>query len=216
MKKLIYTIALSVAIAGVGAEVYLLKKKGEAPVVNVIMQPAGLGKFGTVPAFTLTDRDGSKITADDLKGKVWLANFIYTTCPDTCPALSRRLANLQQTALEAGATGGGDAVRLVSFSVDPDHDTPEILTKYADALGATKRWHFLSGPAAQLTRVAREGFLVGFEKVPGVSTEINHSLKIALVDRQGVVRRYYDGVGETDESAQIIEDLKTVLKETTH
>jgi len=180
--------------------------------VNVIIDRGGLQNYATVPEFELTDRDGSRITDKDLKGKVWLANFIYTTCPDTCPKLSRRMANLQKAILETGAAVGEDRVRIVSFSVDPDHDTPEILAGYARALGASDKWHFLTGPADQLHRVARVGFLVGFSKAPGTSRDVVHSEKIAIVDHKGVVRRYYNGV-ESDEDPQIIEDLKTLLKE---
>lgn len=208
MKKSIYFLALLVALGGIGAEIYLLKQKGKAPVANVIVEQEGLGNYATVPEFVLTDRDGNKVSNNDLKGKVWLANFIYTTCPSTCPMLSRRMANLQQAVFEAG----GDRVRLVSFSVDPEHDTPEVLADYAKALEARKEWHFLTGPGDQLHRVARTGFLIGFDKAPGTSRDIVHSEKIALVDQNGVVRRYYNGVGE-DENPKIIEDLKTLLKE---
>ena len=208
MKKTFYFIALLVAIGGVGAEVYLLNKKAQEPVVNVIVDTGTLREYATVPEFELTDRDGSRVTDKDLKGKVWLANFIYTTCPDTCPKLSRRMANLQQKILETGK----DRVRIVSFSVDPDHDTPEILAGYAKALGASGQWHFLTGPGDQLHRVARVGFLTGFAKAPGTSKDVVHSEKIAIVDHKGVVRRYYNGV-EPDEDPQILEDLKTLLKE---
>jgi len=222
MKKLVYAIALIVGIAGVSLELWILKSKGKSsrPTGDgVILQrvekdpDAPLDKFKQVPEFDFTDRDHQKVNRGDLRGKVWLADFIYTTCPDTCPMLSRRLSNLQERALALGEEYGGDGVRLVSFSVDPEHDTPEILSGYAKALGATPKWHFLTGDLPHIQRVAREGFLIGFEKVPGVTDEISHSTKIALVDQKGIVRRYYDGIGDNDESEQILKDVRKLLEE---
>ena len=224
MKKIFYFVVLLAALSGFGAQLLLMrlseKRAAEASAAGMeIRQPAndgngggqkGLRNYATVPAFAFTDRSGSRVSLDDLKGKVWLASFVYTTCPDTCPMLSHRFQALQAKAL---ASGNGDEVRLVSFSVDPDHDTPEVLAGYADALKASPHWYFLTGAKEQIERVARGGFLVGFEKVPGDSGEVSHSTKIALVDRKGVVRGYYDGIGDKDETPRILADLETLLKE---
>lgn len=221
MKKLIYAVALIVGLAGISAQLWLLNKKNKSEIKGegVILQRvdkdpnAPLDKFKQVPDFDFTDRDHKKVSRSDLRGKVWLADFIYTTCPDTCPMLSKRLANLQERALAIGKEYGEDEVRLVSFSVDPNHDTPEILSQYAKALNAGPKWHFLTGDLPHIQRVAREGFLIGFEKVPGVTEEISHSTKIVLVDHKGIVRRYYDGIGDNDESEQILTDIRKLLKE---
>ncbi len=212
MKKPFYLIMLVVAVCGLGLQVwyYLLRPEPE-----VVQQPLGtqaltqegrMATFSTVPAFSLTERSGAAISNEDLKGKVWLANFIYTTCPSTCPMLSSRFSALQDQALASGE------VRFVSFSVDPANDTPEVMKEYASALGAKPHWYFLTGGDEELRKVAVEGFLMGYQKVPDKEDDIIHSSKIALVDRSGKVRRFYDGV-EKDESAKILADLQTLLNE---
>lgn len=113
----------------------------------------GLGNFGTVPDFALTERSGRRVTRADLQGLVWVANFFYTTCPDTCPLQSAKMARLQQDFAD------DRAVRLVSISVDPEHDTPAVLQDYAQRFGADpERWLFLTGDKTAIYRLAQEGF----------------------------------------------------------
>ena len=167
----------------------------------------GLSHYSYVPDFSLVNRDGTRVSLADLKGRVWLAAFIYTTCPSSCPMLSSRLADWQKAILACGD------VRLVSFSVDPEHDTPAVLQSYARRFGATDRWFFLTGNKTAVAKIAKEGFLAAFEANPAdAKGEIVHSTRIALVDRNGVVRRFYDGVG-TDERTRMLADLKIVLAE---
>lgn len=112
-----------------------------------------LGNFGTVPDFALIERSGRPITRQDLQGLVWAANFFYTNCPDTCPLQSARMARLQQDFAD------DHDVRLVSISVDPEHDTPDVLRDYAQRFGADpERWLFLTGDKAAIYRLAQEGF----------------------------------------------------------
>ncbi len=209
MKKPFYIIMLVVAFAGLGLQAwyYLLKPMPEPGLSTQSLTKEGrMATFSTVPAFRLTDRSGNAVSNEDLRGKVWLANFIYTTCPSTCPMLSSRFSALQEKAFAAGD------VRFVSFSVDPTNDTPTVMKEYADALGAKPNWYFLTGGDEELRKVAIDGFLMGYQKVPDKEEDIIHSGKIALVDRKGNVRRFYDGV-EKDESVQILADLQTLLKE---
>ncbi len=220
MKKIFYFVALAVAVGVVGLQLWLtrlsllqrerLTDRGPAAAVAAVPAGEAFGRYATVPPFHFTERSGKPVSLDDLKGKVWLANFLYTTCPSTCPMLANRLADLQKAAL---AEGSGDEVRLVSFSVDPEHDTPEVLREYADALKADPRWLFLTGEKTAIETLARKGFLLGFTQEPGTDGEIGHSTKIALVDRNGVVRRFYDGVGENDEAPRILRDLQKLLQE---
>jgi cytochrome oxidase Cu insertion factor (SCO1/SenC/PrrC family) len=108
------------------------------------------------PDFTLIERGGQLLTTADLHGKVWIANLIFTRCADTCSLVSRSMAQLQQ------AFATEDDVRMVSITVDPAHDTPEALARYADKLGADpQRWLFLTGNKEQIYRLAREGFRMG-------------------------------------------------------
>jgi len=112
-----------------------------------------LGDFGIVPDFSLVERHGQRITLGDFQGLVWVANFIYTTCSDTCPMQSVKLARLQRDFANARD------VRLVSISVAPEHDTPEVLQHYAQRFGADpERWFFLTGDKTTIFRLAQEGF----------------------------------------------------------
>lgn len=199
--KLLTLIVLVIALAGTAAELLLQGLPHNTQ--------EGLAKFNAVPDFTLTDRNGAPVKLGDLKGKVWLADFIYTTCPDSCPMLTNRLADWQKDILAAGD------VRLVSFSVDPEHDTPEVLQGYAKRFQASDRWLFLTGDKTQVAKIAHEGFMLGYVPdgpTPGSSPTISHSTKIALVDKNGVVRAYYDGLG-ADERAKMLADLRTLLRE---
>ena len=112
-----------------------------------------LGDIGTVPDFALTERSERPITRTDLLGLVWIVNFFYTDCPDTCPLQSARMARLQ------GDVADAPDVRLVSISVDPEHDTPAVLRDYAQRFGAdAERWLFLTGDKAAIYHLAQHGF----------------------------------------------------------
>ena len=116
----------------------------------------GLKVFGTVPDFSLIQRDGRRVTLADLRGKVWIANFIYTHCTDTCPLQSAQMARLQEELKTE------PDFRLVSITVDPEQDTPEVLSEYAARFSANRdRWLFLTGEKRALYALAVEGFRLG-------------------------------------------------------
>ncbi len=163
--------------------------------------------LGQVPSFSLTDRAGTAVTADDLRGHVWVADFIFTRCPDVCPALSTRMAKLQ----EPLATGD-DPVRLVSLSVDPAHDTPEVLAGYAERYGAGPGWLFLTGSRDTLVALLRDGFKVAFSDDGPPSAPITHSDRFVLVDRQLRVRGYYHG-SDDDQVRRLEADARALRAE---
>lgn len=118
----------------------------------------GLQVFGTLPDFSLVERSGRRVTLADLRGKVWIANFIYTHCTDTCPLQSARLARLQEEFAREGD------LRLVSITVDPARDTPKALTEYAARFGADPgRWLFLTGERQAIYTLAQQGFHLSVE-----------------------------------------------------
>jgi len=159
-----------------------------------------------VPDFTLTERSGRSVTRDDLLGQIWVADFIFTRCSGVCPLLSSRMAVLQRALREQGV----DA-RLVSFSVDPTHDTPEVLREYAGHFGAdANRWLFLTGPRDQLYDLIGKGFMLSVaEREPGQDDSgelITHSDRFVLVDRQGRIRGYYHGT-EDETLNRLVTDI---------
>jgi protein SCO1 len=115
-----------------------------------------LPAVGTVPAFILRERSGRLVSKEDLLGKVWVTDFIFTRCVDECPLVSQRMARLQA----AFATQAD--FRLVSITVDPAHDTPEVLAQYATNFGAdAQRWLFLTGEKTAIYQLVRRGFRLG-------------------------------------------------------
>jgi protein SCO1/2/putative membrane protein len=162
-----------------------------------------------VADFALTERSGKTIHRDDLKGKVWVASFIFTCCNQACPQITRSMADLQDH------LAGREGVLLVSFSVNPTVDDPATLRAYADSHGADpERWLFLTGEEALIYRLIRDSFHLhveqnqGKERTPG--NEVMHSPRLVLVDRQGQVRGYYDAT-QPEEVAQLRQRLAVML-----
>lgn len=148
-------------------------------------EPLALGPFG------LTERSGREISDQSLAGRVWVADFIFTRCPSSCPRITAVMKDLQ-------ARLGGTGVRLVSISVDPEHDRPAVLDAFARRFGADPaRWWFLTGPGPVVDRLIQEGFRLGAvatspeEQARGAEA-ITHSTRLALVDRGNRVVGYYD------------------------
>ena len=169
---------------------------------------AELPALGLVPEFALTEATGTTLRRVDLSGKVWIASFIFTRCGEACPMMMRR-----ETRLQADLPARDD-LRLVSFSVDPDWDTPKVLTDYAHMFGAGQgRWLFLTGNKKQVYHLATEGFrLATVDADPAKEMPILHSSKLILVDRHGMIRGYYDSTEEA-ELHKLIRDVRQVLAE---
>ncbi len=161
---------------------------------------------GSVGDFVLTERNGRTVRNSDLNGKVWVASFVFTRCARGCPQVTETMKGLQKVFARY------PDVLLVTFTVDPEHDDPEELQRYAKIYNAdADRWLFLTGPENDVNRLLKEGFHVtalqnqGDQRKPGF--EVAHDTKLALVDRQGHIRGYYDGLrpepvaGETAEDA---------------
>ena len=165
-----------------------------------------LDRFGPAPSFTLTDQTGQPFGDDQLEGQVWLADFFFTSCPGICPMLS---ANLQELYAQLGEEPWGDRVRIVSFSLDPERDTAEVLAEYAEAVGADPaRWAFVRGPREEVWQLSEQGFKLAVDATPDdAANPIAHSGKIVLVDAAGQIRGYYDGL-----SMQGINQLRADLE----
>jgi protein SCO1/2 len=153
--------------------------------------------LGEVPAFRLTERSGDLFGSDDLRGRVWVADFIFTRCPDVCPAVT---ANMKR--LEAHASGP----TLVSFSVDPVHDDPTVLAGYADRHEAGPRWKFLTGGREAIAGLLKDGFHVAFGDGGPPEAPITHSDRMVLVDETLHIRGYYRG-RDPDDLSRLEADL---------
>jgi len=143
-----------------------------------------------LPDFSLLERSGKRITLADLHGKIWIADFIYTQCTDTCSWQTADMAKLQERWMNE------NELRLVSISLDPVHDTPKILTRFAARFHANgQRWLFLTGNKKQIDRLVEDGFELPASAVegrPGTAPTIIHSPRFILIDRDGQIRGSYD------------------------
>ena len=148
------------------------------------------------------------MSGEALLGSVWVANFIFTRCAGQCPLMSAQMATL------ASALRGEPSVRLVSFSVDPEWDTPAVLADYARRYGAVReQWRFLTGDRAAIVRLCTEGFRLSVAQDGGTDAEpITHSVRLVLVDRAGRIRGYYDTT-EAEAMKQLRRDLRRLLRQ---
>ncbi|MCZ2342872.1 MAG: SCO family protein [Bacteroidales bacterium] len=153
-----------------------------------------------VPEFRLMERSGQMLSRDDLLGKVWVASFVFTHCTGPCPSVTGTMARLQADLKLAERPN----LRLVTFTVDPDRDDPAALKKYAENFRADPtHWLFLTGEEEQIHKLLHDGFGIHAARsanpTPPAGQEFDHSTRLALVDKNGHIRGYYDGfTGEHD------------------
>lgn len=183
-----------------------------------------LDQYGQVPDFSLIERNGRPVTLGDLRGKVWVANFIYTQCTETCPTQSHQVFRLQaEFATEPD-------LRLVSITVDPERDTSEVLARYAERYRADpEQWLFLTGPKRAIYQLAADGFKLsvvdpddpkrtsGMLPSPAYATHgskglVIHSSRFVLVDRQAQIRAYH--LPDDEQSLKRLrQNVRIVLRE---
>ena len=154
-----------------------------------------LPDYGSLPPFELLDSAGRPFGRDSLAGRPWIADFMFTRCVAVCPMMSMRMAELDR---ELPAE-----VALVSITVDPEHDTPEVLARYAERFEASQRWSFLTGDPEAIYELSLDGFHLAVDPDPPpemASDEmpILHSTRFALVDARGRIRGYYDSMDRAE------------------
>ena len=165
--------------------------------------------LSNVPSFSFTDQEGKVITEKDLSGKVYVAEYFFTTCRGICPKL-----NTNMKKLVADFAGEPD-IRFCSYTVDPQTDSVARMKHYADSLGADpQKWFFLTGRKDSLYHLARTGYLLDDPKnnAINIDDQFLHTQFLALVDKGGRVRKIYDGL-KKDELDELEKDIATLLKE---
>lgn len=180
-RGLLWGFLVAALLVVAGAAVWQMVRGAEPPPV-----------LGEVPDFALINRDGQPVRRADLAGAPWVADFIFTRCGAACPMMSLRMARLER---ELPADLG---VRFVSFSVDPEYDTPKVLQEYAESFGAPGRWLFLTGDKQEIYRLSKEGFKLAVDDTTPVNEDepILHSTRFVLVDGDGRIRGYYEAFDE--------------------
>jgi protein SCO1/2 len=159
--------------------------------------------------WSLVDQTGAPVGDAELRGKVWIAGFFFTRCPTVCPGLMQKLAAVVKSTDDIG-----DRIHVVAFSVDPEHDTPSVLSDYAQKLQApADRWTFVTGARAEVEKllVGKMFVDVGQAKpLPGNAdlVDISHSMKFALIDQNGMLRDFWssddDSVGQLINAARML------------
>jgi len=162
-----------------------------------------------MPAFSLTSEQGAPFGAKDVAGKVLVANFIFTSCPTVCPALTAHMARIQKR------FAAEDRVHLLSFSVDPKNDTPAALRAYGEKFGQDpRRWTFLTGDLAAIESAVEQGFKIRMEGAAdpdATAFDIVHGEHFVVADGHGVIRGYYQPTAEDLE--RLADDVERLLAE---
>lgn len=186
------------------------------------------GQRKKVPSFSFINHKGDTINNKDYQGKVYVVEFFFTTCPTICPRMNRNLVHIQNTFKTYDDFG------IASFTINPAHDTPEVLNKYAQQYGITNpNWHLMTGNKETIYKLANIGFNIYAGENPNVAGGFEHSGNFALIDKQGYIRSrldnfgnpkiFYSGVisieekinddGQQEEITMLKEDIKKLLKE---
>lgn len=201
------TAAITVTVLTVGP---IDRPGGEDVTLVGIDEP--LPRYGLLPVFTMTDQLGQPFGLNDLRGKVWVVDTIFTRCDAICPTLTSGMKQVQSALKLDEAVA--EQVFLVSISIDGGHDTPEVLKTFADAYKADpNHWRFLTGERETVWPFVQKGLKLPVEDGgPDDDMAILHSGKLVLIDHAGVIRGYYDGLTDAGR-VELLVDLRRLLDE---
>jgi protein SCO1 len=213
MKKYIFLSFLFIVPMSVIAFLYVFgTNRFQIPIYYLLdsTQVNGAWKktYHTIPAFQLINQEGKKFDSQSLKGKIYVADFFFTTCgnPNFCPKMSAELKRVQEIYKK------NPEIQLVSFTVNPQTDTPEVLKKYAQKYKAMPdKWHFLTGDKNKIYDLAQQGFkLLAGSPTENITPDFIHTSRFVLVDKEGRIRGYYQG-NDSQEVDRLILEIKILL-----
>lgn len=223
-----FWILMLLSLVAVGGVAYLQYSRVDEARTGRYTPVGGLPVIAQLPDFALTERSGKTVTLDDLKGKVWIADFIFTSCGGPCPIMTSRLGDFMETVKQRNIPH----VAAVSFTVDPETDTPDVLREYATMkLADDYDWLFLTGDKKDIFNLSVKGFMLTAQDGDD-SHAVNHSPRFVLVDQKGRIRGYYEVVTSEeilagdpgkfmrepmnpDTKEQLLKDIMTLLREGT-
>jgi len=186
-------LAIGAVFLALATTPYLLQRTTDAAAEQ-------LPVLASIDGFELTGQDGQTFSSEDLLGSVWVADFIFTRCPGACPQMTSTLAEVFKE------FSSYPDFKMVSISVDPEYDTPEVLSAFAGEYGANpERWHFLTGANSLIQQLSEDQF-----KIAAAETPSSHSLRFILVDRNGDIRGYYHST-DAEDVEQLRSDLAKLL-----
>jgi protein SCO1 len=170
------------------------------------------GTFDTlyhqIPYFELINQDGKKVTRDDLLGSIYVADFFFVTCPTICPKMTTNMGYLQNKFNDT------KNLRFISITVNPEHDTVEVLKQHAERVHAnSENWDFLTGNKDSIYNLAFNGFFVSADKDEIAPGGFLHSQFLILVDKKGRIRGYFDGTIHKVVKEELIDAIDILYKE---
>lgn len=164
--------------------------------------------YHTITSFEFTNQENKKVSDKDVQGKIYVADFFFTRCGSICPKMTSQLTRVQE------AFKDEPGINILSFTIDPEHDSVEVLKNYATQYNATPgKWHFLTGNKHAIYHLGEKGFKIPVgEEGEAVTPDYFHSSRLMLVDKKGRIRGYYNGVSRDDVDKLILE-IKVLLQE---
>jgi protein SCO1/2 len=160
-----------------------------------------------VPSFSFINQNNQQLTSEFVKDKIWVADYFFTKCKSICPKLTTHLQKVQD------AFKQDDGVKIISFTVDPDRDSPNVLQTYAAGYhGDPSQWQFVTGEKKDLYGFARKGLFIIATDGDGGPDDFIHSEKLVLIDKHQHIRGYYDGTSDSEVN-QLIKDIQRLKKE---
>lgn len=198
---LLIPVLIFMFLRGFGKNEYDLPVFFEKGVDNPFLEcPVGDTTQHYIPDFTFTNQEGNPIGRKQMEGKVTIVDFFFTSCPSICPVMSKEMERVNDMFREE------PKVQIMSISIDPEYDTPQILKTYADEHNAISgKWHFLTGPKDVTYQLARCGFVLPTLDGNGVPDDFVHSDKFILIDELGRIRGYYSGTNREDVDLLMLE-----------
>ncbi len=198
---LLIPVLIFMFLKGFGKNEYDLPVFFEKGVDNPFLEcPIGDTTQHYIPEFTFTNQEGNPVGRKEMEGKVTIVDFFFTSCPSICPVMSKEMERVNDMFREE------PKVQIMSISIDPEYDTPQILKTYADEHNAISgKWHFLTGPKDVTYQLARCGFVLPTLDGNGVPDDFVHSDKFILIDELGRIRGYYSGTNREDVDLLMLE-----------
>lgn len=171
------------------------------------VEESGDTSYFTIPPFEAINQNGEVINNESLKGNIYIAEFFFTSCPTICPIMTEQLFRVHEKFKSE------DRLKIVSFTLDPEYDTPEKLQDHAVRRGIDiHQWWFLNDKKSETYELAQKGYFVTALEDSSEPGGIVHSGKVSLIDKKGRIRAYYDGTIEADVNV-LINDIATLLEE---
>lgn len=198
---ILLVLALSTALFSCNKNTKTLPILGNKDVID------GDTVYYTIPEFTFIDQDSNVVIQSDYDNTLYITDFFFTSCRTICPVMKKEMIKIQK------AYKGDERVKILSHTLDPKHDTPEVLNEYAERLGAdTEQWKFVTGDPKEIYRMANQGYLVPAVEDENQPDGITHSGAIIIVDTQNRIRGYYNGT-DPEKVALLIKDIEVLLNE---